>query len=173
MAHNSFLFMSHTKGTGIFLTVLMLVIVPGWAAGGDLHRMWDDRCSECHGHAGAFARRSLNVVEGELQGRHHVHDLKRFLSNHYLAENEVDAVHDMLLAQAVTEPRFRSNCSGCHDTAAEFVRSSIELRDGVSYGRRSGKKVIDFLREHQGLHEKEIDFYVEVLTRVAREVHRQ
>ena len=27
----------------------------------DVHNLWDDRCQECHGHAGAFARAYLHA----------------------------------------------------------------------------------------------------------------
>jgi hypothetical protein len=42
-----------------------------------------------------------------LQGPHHVNDLRRFLHNHYLAGNEVEAIYNMLLAQAINQARFR------------------------------------------------------------------
>ena len=38
---------------------MLLVCALGAAAavsGADLHRLWDDRCQQCHGHAGEFAR---------------------------------------------------------------------------------------------------------------------
>lgn len=154
------------------LVTAVLLTIPGLTKSRDLHRMWDDRCFECHGHAAEFARRALTVEGAELQGRHHVHDLKKFLVNHYLSGDEVDAVYEMLRAQAATQSQFRDNCSRCHGTAAKFVRSSIELRDGVSYGRGSGASVSEFLRNHQRLSAMEVDFYARVLTRVAREVYR-
>ena len=74
------------------LGITVVLLTPAVeAAGVDLHRMWDDRCFECHGHAAEFARRSLSVSSGELQGRHHIHDLRRFMRNHYVADSEIDA----------------------------------------------------------------------------------
>jgi hypothetical protein len=75
----------------------------------DLHWLWDDRCAACHGHAGDFTRKFLNVSGGELQGPHHVNDLRRFLHNHYLAGNEVEAIYNMLLAQAINQARFKGS----------------------------------------------------------------
>src|SRR5690606_35841898 len=72
----------------------------------DLHRLWDGRCAECHGHSAEFARSLLTVNEGRLAGRHHRDDLATFLHNHYLAGSHVDEVYAMLLAQVVTPPRF-------------------------------------------------------------------
>jgi hypothetical protein len=63
---------------GSWLIAAVLTVPAQAATGVDLHRMWDDRCFECHGHAAEFARRSLSVFDGQLQGRHHVDDLSRF-----------------------------------------------------------------------------------------------
>jgi hypothetical protein len=155
------------------LLVTAVFVAPVFASAGiDLHRLWDDRCIDCHGHAGEFARRSLSVVGGELQGRHHLHDLRRFLHNHYLADSEVDAVYDMLLAQAGSEARFKGECSRCHKRAAEFVRNSLRFRNGVLYGLKSGEPVSIYLGHHQQLRPDDAAFFAEVLTRVAGEVYR-
>lgn len=115
------------------------------ASGLDLHWLWHNHCADCHGHAGEFSRKFLKVSDGELQGAHHVHDLRQFLSNHHLAGNEVDAVYNMLLAQANTQARFKDECSSCHDSAAEFIRAELVLRDGVLVSRISGRPVGEFL----------------------------
>lgn len=132
--------------------------------------MWDDRCTECHGHSGDFARRYLDTSGGELLGRHHVQDLKRFMRNHYVAESDVDAVYEMLLAQASSPQRFRSECGRCHATAAELVRETLSLSDNILYGRASGRPIELFLDGHSGLGPEDVGFFIELLTRVAREV---
>ena len=142
------------------------------AAGVDLHKLWDNRCIECHGHAGEFSRQFLTEVNGELQGRHHVHDLRRFMQNHYLPKSEVDAVYNMLLAQTQTPPRFKTACSSCHQSAAKFVRQSLQFSDGSLIGRKSGSTLSDFLSKHQALNPEEVVFYTKLLTRVANEVYR-
>lgn len=150
-------------------------LLPGLAApaeGIDLHRMWDDRCFVCHGHAGEFARKWLRVSDEELQGRHHTHDLKKFLRNHYLASAEVDSVYGMLLAQAKSQARFKHACSGCHGTAAAFVRRSLEFRGSTLYSRALGQPVQDFLGHHRDLSQSDIEFFTKLLERVAREVFR-
>lgn len=139
----------------------------------DLHWLWDDRCTTCHGHAGEFSRKFLSVSGDELQGPHHVHDLRLFLHNHYLAGNEVDAVYNMLLAQANNQARFKNECAGCHDTAASLVRNSLELRDGVLYARNSGRQISRFLEHHRELDSDDVGFFKNLLTRVAGEVYRQ
>ncbi len=156
------------------LSIAAVLLTPATeAAGIDLHLMWDDRCFVCHGHSAEFARKFLSVSNGELQGRHHVHDLRRFMQNHYLSDNDVDAVYNMLLHQASTPPKFREKCSRCHETAAVFARRSLELRDGVPYGRKSRLPVRRFLDNHMALDPEETDFFTKLLTRVAHEVYRQ
>ena len=148
----------------------LLVMPLADAAGADLHRLWDNRCAECHGHAGDFARQFLSNNNGQLQGRHHVHDLRRFMQNHYLPASEVDGVYKMLLAQANIKPRFKEECSICHQSAASFVRESLTLRDGQLYSRKSGSPVRPFLESHRALSPEDVEFYLKLLTRVAGEV---
>lgn len=157
-------------GGAIFAAVFHAAAI--CAAGIDLHWLWDDRCSACHGHAGLFAREFLSVSDGRLQGRHHADDFILFLKNHYLAGHEVDAVYNMLLAQVSTQARFRSECSSCHGAAAEFVRNSLDLRNGVLYCRVGNCQVSIFLKSHRGLNPDDVEFFVNVLTRVAHEVCR-
>jgi len=159
-------------GLRIMFVLAALVVPSARAAGIDLHWLWDDRCADCHGHAGDFARRFLSVSEGRLQGWHHVNDLRRFLHNHYLSANEVDAVYAMLLAQAASQARFRQECAHCHDSAAGLVRTSLELRDGILISRRSGRPVRGFLEHHRGLKSDDVDFFVKLLTRVSNEIYR-
>lgn len=142
------------------------------AAGTDLHRLWDDRCAVCHGHAGEFARNFLSISGGILQGRHHVEDLRRFLHNHYLSGREVAAVHAMLFAQTQTQARFRNECSGCHVSAAHLVRETLLLHDGELYVRAPERPLREFLAQHRNLRMEDIDFYVRLLQRVAGEVYR-
>jgi cytochrome c553 len=159
-------------GISIVLVAAVLAMPVVRASDIDLHWLWDDRCAACHGHAGDFSRKFLSVSSGELQGPHHVHDLRRFLHNHYLAGNEVDAVYNMLLAQANNQARFKGECASCHDTAAKFVRNSLELRDGVLCSRNSGRPVSRFLDHHMELGSDDVEFFINLLTRVAHEVYR-
>lgn len=156
--------------TTLVLALLLTSMVQ--AAGIDLHRFWDNRCAECHGHAGEFARTFLTASGAELQGKHHVKDLRQFLHNHYLVASEVDAVYNMLLAQASTKPRFRNECSSCHESAASLVRKSLSFRDGVLVSRESGRTVRSFLVRHQNLTPEDAEYYLTLLNRVAHEIYR-
>jgi hypothetical protein len=159
----------HITALAIVLAILASMTTDATAA--DLHRFWDQTCAECHGHSADFSRRFLTVEDGRLTGRHHKDDLLRFLGNHHLPPDLVVPVHDMLLAQASTDPRFRDKCGGCHETAAGLARSSLAIQDGVLYGKETARPVAEFLKRHGRLQPGEIPFFVDLLTRVEREVH--
>lgn len=152
--------------------VCALTVAQSGAAALDLHEFWDSRCHECHGHAGAFARSHLKVDGEMLVGRHHKNDLKRFLGQHEMGPANVDGIHAMLLAQAKTPPLFQQKCSGCHQTAAEFVRKSVIQKDGELSGRTNQRPLAEFLRKHGGLQADEVAVVVETLTRVFFELQR-
>jgi hypothetical protein len=78
----------------------------------------------------------------------------------------------MLLAQAINQARFKGECISCHDTAARFVRNSLELRNGVLYSRNSGRPVSHSLEHHRELSPDDVEFFLDLLTRVAHEVYR-
>ncbi|MDP1532755.1 MAG: hypothetical protein Q8N44_11775 [Rubrivivax sp.] len=143
---------------------------PAPAAGIDLHAYWDQRCFQCHGHAGEFARRSLRVDAGQLQGSHHRKDLERFLRQHYLNDALVAPVSAMLAAQVTTAPLYSQKCASCHGTAAEFTRASLTLRGGVLVGLPSGRRLSDTLAHHGKLTPAEQALVVDTLARVLGEV---
>jgi len=157
---------------GRFLLMLLLLGSEVEAAGLDLHWLWDNRCAECHGHSGEFARRFLQVDGKQLQGRHHVQGLRLFLGNHYLLTSEIDAVYEMLLAQASTRPRFRQECGNCHGDAAAFVRRSMKIESGDLVSRKLKQSVHGFMESHRALQPDDIEFFVSLLRRVANEVYR-
>jgi len=161
--------------TGIIVAAfvtLLLFMSKGRASGIDLHWFWDNQCAECHGHSAEFAHKFLKVSNGQLQGNHHVQGLRLFMRNHYTQNTEVDAVYEMLLAQALTKPRFKQECSNCHDSAASFVRQSVVLQDKVLLSRESGQPIRKFLQQHRQLDANDINFFMSLLNRVAHEVYR-
>ena len=148
---------------------LVLVCFRIHADGIDLHRMWDDRCAECHGHSGDFARKYLDASSDGLAGTHHRDNLKLFMTNHYLPRSEVDAVYEMLRAQAGSAPRFRTECSGCHHSADEFVRASLSLRGGILYSQKSGNPVDLNRGRHHEMDPNDASYFSELLIRIAAE----
>ena len=154
-----------------FALVVMALGVASAASALDLHQFWDQRCHECHGHAGAFARRHLKVEQAVLVGPHHRGDaLKGFMGRHEMGPQEVDGVYAMLLAQATTQPVYQQKCAGCHQTAAELARASLARRDGVVVVRASGQPLSDLLQRHGKLSREEIPVVLESLVRVLGEV---
>lgn len=160
-----------TRAATVAAAIVFLAAAGGPASALDLHAFWDQRCRDCHGHAGAFARGFLTVRDGELRGRHPAGDLRLFLGHHGVPAADVEAVYGMLLAQASAAPEFASRCSGCHGTAAAFARSALAFRDNRLLGR-DGRPVAEFLPGHTGLTADEAARFVELLTRVTQEVHR-
>ena len=156
------------------LSALFVVLTLGAASAAttdrDLHDYWDARCASCHGHAGQFARKFLRVENGKLIGTHHRDNLAAFLRNHYLTPDLYEPAMAMLKAQAASAPLFNNKCSGCHDTAAEFARKSLEIKSGVLTGRASGKPVIEYLKKHGKVTPEEAAALVQTLTRVLGEV---
>ena len=152
--------------TGAALAALMACTS---ASALDIHQLWDNRCHECHGHAGPFARRHLTLKDGALVGRHQ-QDLRRFLAQHEGGAAAADAIYGMLLAQAGTKPVYQQKCAGCHETAAQLARGSLVFRDGTVVGRSNGQPIAEFLKRHGKLDPDEVPVVVESLTRVMREI---
>jgi hypothetical protein len=78
----------------------------------------------------------------------------------------------MLLAQVRTEPRFKLECGNCHGQASTFVRRTMLLQNGVLISRESKQPISRFMDHHRGLQVDDIEFFVNLLTRVAGEVYR-
>jgi len=151
--------------------ILLLWSIPFIATATDIHWLWDDRCAECHGHSAEFARKFLRISENRLQGQHEFRDLRLFLGNHYTPRHNVTAIYDMLLAQSKTPPRYRDECRACHGGAAAFIRAAIVLHDGALLSRATNQPINAFMQSHRGLEADDIEFFVELLNRVAAEVY--
>ena len=78
----------------------------------------------------------------------------------------------MLLAENITEPRYKNECSSCHKRAAEFVRESFVLKNGNLSSNKMKTPVREFLGSHKGLKADDIEFFTTLLTRIAHEVYR-
>ena len=166
---------SRVRFSGVMTVVLLSLLLPASksdASSIDLHWQWDNQCAECHGHSSDFAEKFLKLTDGQLQGVHHIDDLRGFMRNHYTSNNEVDAVYKMLLAQAGTKPRFKQECSVCHDRASAFVRQSVVLQDGVLLSRESAQPIENYLQRHRRLQPDDVEFFMRLLNRVAHEVYR-
>lgn len=158
---------------GLVMAALSLSLAPA-ARGDDLHQLWDQRCGGCHGHAGAFARKVLVVVDGRLSDRRG-RDVVAFLANHnggYSPEH-IAAIATMLRAQAETPELFRQLCSECHETAAQVARTLLTVEDGEVRGRQSHRPLADILRQHGAVKEDQVAPLVDALSRVVGEVRHR
>ena len=153
------------------ITLLMLaVLLPGdgLAVARDA---WDNRCEECHGDPDKFAAKYLWIIEGKLQGRHHVDDLRLFLSNHYSPEHLLEPTLEMLSEKASTLARFTEECSECHGTPESFVRKSLVTQGRDLTGVMSSTAVDEYLKSHQQLSAEDAEFFTRLLQRVTKIVY--
>jgi hypothetical protein len=153
------------------LALLATAIAATFASAADLHQYWDQRCKDCHGHAGDFARAHLSVQDGKLIGRHHAEDLLQFLRHHESGGAYAEPIHAMLLAQASTVPVYRQKCAGCHENAAELVRTSIERDGNVLLAKSSRRPISALLLRHGKVSPEEAAIVLQSLERVFNETH--
>jgi hypothetical protein len=161
------------RSIGLSLGILLMLCVQSEAGAREIGAEWDNRCEECHSEADEFARKFLWAVDGQLQGQHHIDNLRLFMRNHYLPQHKIDAFYEMLLARANNPARFNSECSGCHNSAEEFVQRSIVIKAGELTGLESRISVGEFLQTHRDLQPDDVEFYTRLLTRVQNDVYRQ
>ncbi|MDH3386460.1 MAG: hypothetical protein OEN02_01035 [Gammaproteobacteria bacterium] len=155
------------------LIATLLFLQPGVAEAMDANALWGNRCEQCHGEAGEFSGKYLWVIDDKLQGQHHVENLRLFLRNHYIPGHGIEALYDLLRAQANTPARFGNECSGCHESATTFVRKSIFTRAGELTGAASGVPVETFLATHRDLTKEDVEFFTKLLLRMSIVVYGQ
>ena len=152
-----------------------MIFAAGSVLADDLHALWDGQCGGCHGHAGDFARQSLEMRDGVLVGRVSGQTVTAYLVRHnggYAADQIADLTA-MLTAQAGTAADFRQFCGDCHDNAAQLVRDWVVRRDGVLVGLGSGRPLTEFLRRHGGADNDSQGRILEALTRIESEVNHR
>ena len=149
------------------IVILLLVLIPIEADSRDAQAIWDSRCEECHGDPARFSSKYLWNIEGQLQGRHHIDNLNLFMRNHYIPKHEIEAIRNMLLDQANSPVRFKTECGGCHGDANEFVGKSIWVRGSEITGLESGIDISEFLPTHRELQPEDVAFYQKLFARIA------
>lgn len=155
------------------LVLLLLACTHPAASARDAYASWDNRCEECHGEADQFAHKYLWIVDGRLQGRHHIDDFDLFMHNHYTPAHQVEKMTVMLQAQANDMARYVDECGTCHGDAEHFVRASISTwGDGLS-GVESESPVREFLQTHQQLDAGDVEFFMRLIERVLSQISRK
>ncbi len=120
------------------------------AQSADPHALFEDRCGRCHGHAGAFARKSLAIRDGRVVGRGSGVPVRAFLRRHHGAPSEMETalLLDMFRGQIERGALFQERCRICHASARKLARGKLILRDGWLVGRYTGADMEPFLNAH-------------------------
>jgi hypothetical protein len=150
---------------------ILLVLVAGLLCGGaraqqtDLHRLFEARCQQCHGHAGDFARDSLKLGPDGVTGSRG-QPLDRFLTRHGggVPADDIAPLLAMFGRQIASGPVYGDRCRMCHDRAHEFAGAKLILNDGVLTGRYSARPVGPFLTGHARLTPAEAMAMTDALT---------
>ena len=150
---------------GLLATILSTTIAPAETA--DLHRLFEQQCGRCHGHAGDFARAKLSIVDGVLRGRRP--DLKGFLERHHGPRTaaEAEGLYWMFFRQVEAGGEFKQRCRICHDSASDLVRDRLIVVDGALRGRYTGNDIHAFLVGHGRLDAEGAAFFDDALLPIA------
>ena len=151
--------------TNVIIFALWLCVLPAQSGTVDPESVWNSRCDQCHGTHDEFAGKYLWAIDGQLQGVHHVRDLRRFLSNHYAPDHLIDDLQALLARHANTADRFASECGACHGPVETFARTSIEYRWRKVRGVKSGLALDDYLAKHENLQAEDAEFFARLLER--------
>lgn len=151
----------------VSFVLLLLMLIPLESGSRDGPAIWDSRCEECHGDPAPFSSKYLWNIDGQLQGRHHIEDLDLFLRNHYTPKHEIEAINQMLLAQANSAQRYQDECGECHGDVAEFVDASLWVTRTDVTAMNSGQEIGEFLPTHRQMEPEDADFYRNLFARIA------
>ncbi len=152
----------------LILGLGLLLLASGESTARSPEKSWDNRCEQCHGDYAEFSRKYLWLVDGQLQGQHHIEDLQLFLERHYIPAHEVEAVRDLLASEANSTLRFANECGGCHGEAEAFVEEKLWVRGDEITAMGVGQEAGEFLETHQQLQPGDVEFYLKLFARIAR-----
>ena len=137
------------------------------AAAFDVRVYWDNHCRDCHGEAGAFARRHLGLDDGALASERRGAGVTRFLANHHVSEDMLPSVAGLLAAEVAANPVYDGRCAGCHGPAAELVRHRLARGPDGLVVRRDAQPLAVFLTSHGGLTPPEAGSLAQSLAAIA------
>lgn len=157
--------MANTRAPILKLIALWLIATPLVQGAADPAASWNSRCDQCHGELDEFAGKYLWAINGQLQGRHHVEDLRRFMGNHYAPDHLIDDLQVLLAKHANTAARFEPECGNCHGRVEDFASASIEFRWRKVRGVKSGMALDEYLPTHQDLSAEDAEFFTRLLSR--------
>ena len=141
-----------------------------WSPYPSLPGLFHERCSRCHGEAGAFAPAHLSLDRGVLRTRRGGKDLNDFLREHpgRLDEAELEAMVATLTTIVTAGGQFSQRCAVCHGHAETFAHGHLVIRDDRLLGRYTGRDIETFLPGHGRLDPEGAAFFTTVLRRFAQ-----
>ena len=146
--------------------ILCAALLHVGAGAADFHRVFEDRCLSCHGHAGDFARNALTDEDSTLVGVRSGRPVAEFLRRHAggLSPSEISLLVETFRRQLGSGAYYRRNCDICHDRAYELARLRLILQDGKLMGRYSGRDMAVFLNGHARMIPTEARKMLDLLT---------
>jgi hypothetical protein len=155
------------------LLVLAIAAVGLLAAAGaqtiDPHRVYEQRCGNCHHEHGAdLARLKFTLKDGALQVTRTGKDVSGLLRSHHgvrLSAEETAALVTLFEAGLASGGVYQHLCARCHERAVTFARSKLNMRDGQVRTLVGDRDVALLLKDHGGATASEIDVLIEMLKR--------
>lgn len=148
--------------------VLLAAALAHGAPGADFHRIFEERCASCHGHAGEFVRGALTERDGTLESLRTGRPVSEILTSHAggLEPDKVALFVEVFTAQLRSGGFYRERCDICHGRAREFARLRLIVREGRLTGRYSGRDIEAFLPGHARMTAEEARRMLEALTAI-------
>jgi hypothetical protein len=135
----------------------------------DPHRVYEQRCGNCHHEHGAdLARLKFAMKDGKLQVERTGKDVSGLLRSHHgvrLSAEETAALVTLFEAALASGGVYQHRCARCHERAVTFARSKLIMRDGQVRTLDGDRDVALLLKDHGGATESEIDVLIEMLKR--------
>ncbi|MCK5445973.1 MAG: hypothetical protein KAI73_10140 [Rhodospirillaceae bacterium] len=156
------------------LTVLASFTLATEAYSFDVHELFETRCGQCHQHSGDVAQERLVIAKGILRGRTSGNDILVFLPKHHGRPNpkETAALYDLFFSQVKGGGVFKDRCAICHVSAREFARLNLIRDCDVVRGRYTGNNLTEFLVNHGRIGADEVDFFIQLMARLAPALDR-
>lgn len=165
---------THARPVAAAILLLGVAIAAGSARAQDTspdrHRTFQEHCARCHQHAGTVGEQ-LEIADGVLRGKISERDIRAFLAAHHPPPRpgQIEALYRLLRRHAEAAGQFRERCAICHDHARELARLELIVVDGRLRGRYTGRDIGEFLANHGRLDAAGVEFFVDLLSRMARD----
>ncbi len=143
----------------LFLAIPVIVLPATGTLADNPHQLFETRCGRCHDmHAGPFARKKLELKNGEAVSARSNNDIRRYLEWGHGKLTDAEISQIVLLFEEIlrSDGLFAQKCAICHGRGYTFARNDLTYRDGKLVGRYSGRDINAFLAWHGRLESYEI-----------------